>query len=41
MEYFLLKVEIKDYIVMIKGRNFFDQSVGNDTKNLTALEKLP
>ena len=28
--YFLLKVEIKDYNVMIDGRNFFDQPIRND-----------
>ena len=27
--YYLPKVEIKDYIVMIDGRNFFDQTVNN------------
>ena len=28
--YFLLKVELKDYNVMIDGRNFFDQPIRND-----------
>ena len=28
--YFLPKVEVKDYNVMINGKNFFDQSVKND-----------
>ena len=27
-----MKVEIKDYNVMIGGRNFFDQPVKNDLK---------
>ena len=31
-EYFLLKVEIKDYNVMINGKNFFDQPVKNDLR---------
>ena len=28
--YFLPKVEIKDFNVIIDGRNFFDQSITND-----------
>ena len=28
--YFLPKVEIKDFNVIIDGRNFFDQSIRND-----------
>ena len=31
-EYFLPKVEIKDYNVKIDGRNFFDQPVIDDIK---------
>ena len=30
--YYLPTVEIKDYKVMIDGRNFFDQPIKNDTK---------
>ena len=29
---YLPAVEIKDYNVMINGRNFFDQSIKNDLK---------
>ena len=31
-EYYLPKVEIKDYNVKIDGKNFFDQPINNDTK---------
>ena len=31
-EYYLPKVEIKDYDVKIDGKNFFDQPINNDTK---------
>ena len=31
-EYYLPKVEIKDYNVMVDGKNFFDQSINNDFK---------
>ena len=31
-QYYLPTVEIKDYNVMINGRNFFDQPVKNDLK---------
>ena len=30
--YYLQKVEIKDYNVMIDGKNFFDQPINNDYK---------
>ena len=30
--YYLPKVEIKDHNVMIKGKNFFDQPINDDTK---------
>ena len=30
--YYLLKVEIKDYSVMIDGKNFFDQPIKSDLK---------
>ena len=39
-EYFLPKVKIKDYNVMISGRNLFDQSIRNGIKHMKALEKL-
>ena len=31
-EYYLPKVEIKDYNVKIDGKIFFDQVINNDTK---------
>ena len=31
-EYYLPKVEIKDYNVKIDGRNFFDQPINNNVK---------
>ena len=31
-QYYLPTVEMKDYNVMIDGRNFFDQSIKNDLK---------
>ena len=31
-EYYLPKVEIKDYSVKIDGRNFVDQPINNDIK---------
>ena len=30
--YYLPKVEIKDYNVMIDGKNFFNQPINNDYK---------
>ena len=38
--YYLPKVEIKDYNVMIDSRNFFDQSINSMTKHTNILEKL-
>ena len=38
--YYLLKVEIKDYNVMIDGRNVFDQPINSLTKTMKILEKL-
>ena len=40
-QYYLPTVKIKDYNVMIDGRNFFDQSIKNDLKtygNITKIE---
>ena len=34
------KAEIKDYNVMINGRNIFDQLIGNNIKKLKTLGKL-
>ena len=38
--YYLPKVEIKDYNVMIDGRNFFDRPIDNMAKTYEILEKL-
>ena len=38
--YYISNVEIKDYNVMIDGKNFFDQPVKNDKVNMKILEKL-
>ena len=40
-EYYLPKVEIKDYNVKIDGTNLFDQPINNDIKTCEVLEKLP
>ena len=37
---FLSKVEIKDCIALIDGRNVFDQHVRNQIKHIKILEKL-
>ena len=37
---FFLTVEIKDYNVMIDGRNFFDQPVKNDFKKSDSVRKI-
>ena len=33
-------MEIKDYHVIIDGKNFFDQPIKNDYKHMTTLERL-
>ena len=38
--YFLPKVEIKDYNVMIDGRNFFDQPIRNDQISYDNVQKI-
>ena len=38
--YYLPKVEIKDYNVMIDGKNFFDQPVNNDFKTYENIRKI-
>ena len=38
--YYLPKVEIKDYNVMIDGRNFFDQPINSMSRHMKILEKL-
>ena len=37
---YLPTVEIKDYNVMINGRNFFDQSRNNDLKTYDKIRKI-
>ena len=38
--YFLLKVEIKDYNVMIDGQNIFDQPVKDDLSTFDNVQKV-
>ena len=38
--HYLPKVEIKDYSVMIDGKNFFDQPVKSHMRNMTIFAKL-
>ena len=38
--YYLPKVEIKDYNVMIDGRNFFYQPVKNDMRTYGHIQKI-
>ena len=38
--YFLSTVEIKDYNVMIDGKNFFDQAVKDDIRRYDNIRKL-
>ena len=37
---FLPTVEIKDYNVMVNGRNFFDQPVKNDLRTFDNIQKI-
>ena len=39
-EYYLLKVETKDYNVKIDGKNLFDQSIKNDSKTYENIRKI-
>ena len=39
-EYYLPKVEIKDYNILIGGKNFFDQLINNDTKTYENIRKI-
>ena len=39
-QYYLPTVEIKDYNVMIDGRNFFDQPIKNDLKTYDNIRKI-
>ena len=38
--YYLSKVEIKDYNILIDGRNFFDQPINSMTKHTKMLEEF-
>ena len=40
LEYYLPKVEIKDYNVKIDGMNFFDQPINNDIKKYENIRKI-
>ena len=39
-KFFLPRVDIKDYNVLIDGRNFFDQNISNDFKKYKELRKV-
>ena len=39
-EYYLLKVETKDYNVKIDGKNLFDQPIKNDSKTYENIRKI-
>ena len=39
-QYYLLTVEIRDYNVMIDGRNFFDQPITNYLKTYDSNRKI-
>ena len=39
-QYYLATVEIKDYNVMIDGKNFFDQAIKNDLKAYDNIRKI-
>ena len=39
-QYYLPTVEMKDYNVMIDGRNFFDQTIKNDLKTYDNIRKI-
>ena len=40
MEYYLPKVEIKNYNVKIDGRNFFNQTINNNIKTYENIRKI-
>ena len=40
MQYHLPKVEVKDYSVMINGRNFLDQPVKNNLRTYENFQKI-
>ena len=40
-QYFLPTAETEDYIVMIDGRNFFDQPVKDNLKTYDNIKKVP
>ena len=40
MQYHLPKVEVKDYSVMINGRNFLDQPVKNNLRTFENFQKI-
>ena len=38
--YFLPKVKLKDYSVMIDGKNFFDQPINSDLKTYENIRRI-
>ena len=38
-KYFLPRINIKDYNVLIEGRNFYDQNISDDFKKYEELKK--
>ena len=40
MRYFIPKVKVKDYNVMIDAQNFFDQSVKSDIRTYENIRKI-
>ena len=38
--YYLPKVEVKDYNIMINGKNFFDKPINNDFKTNENIRKI-
>ena len=39
-KYFLPRVDIKDYNILIDGRNFYDQNISEDFKKYDKLRKV-
>ena len=39
-QYYIPTVEIKDYNIMVNGRNFFDKPIKNDLKTYDNIRKI-
>ena len=39
-QYYIRTVEIKDYNIMVNGRNFFDKPIKNDLKTYDNIRKI-